>query len=148
LTAKDYLLQLPALRNRIAAKCSLVDDYIDEACRATSRIRAVAIGGTGWHSRVETWIDRKIDEERDEIEPMRRQLWQLELDVLRVTGAMPPGRWRQVIELRYLRGLGWGQVIKDMGLGRSYVFELHGHALKVFAATYSQIMLDRTIDMW
>lgn len=145
MTAKDYLLQIPALRNRIAAQCSLVDDYIDEACRATSRIRAVAIGGTGWHSRVETYIDRKIDAEREEIEPMRRQLWQLEQEVLRVTGAMPPGRWRQVIELRYLRGLGWGQVAEMMGVHVKYVFQLHGHALIVFAVTFNKMGLDLTL---
>lgn len=147
LTAKEYLNQIPALRRQIAAKCSRVDDYLDEACRATSRLTAVNYGGTDRHSRVEVWIDKKIDAERDEIEPMRRELWRLEQDVLRVIDAMPPGRWAQVIELRYLRGWGWDRTVDTMGLARSYVFELHGHALKVFAVTFNNLGIDRTIDM-
>jgi hypothetical protein len=137
LTAKDYLLQIPALRRQISAKCSLVDDYIDEACRATSRLTAVNYGGTDRHSRVEVWIDKKIDAEREEIEPMRRELWRLEQAVIRVIGAMPPGRWARVIELRYLKGMGWSGVEEAVGLKKSQIFEVHGHALLVFAKTHN-----------
>lgn len=139
LTAKDYLSQIPALRRQIAAKCSRVDDYLDEACRATSRLSAVNYGGTDRHSRVEVWIDKKIDAERDEIEPMRRELWQLEQAVVRVIGAMPPGRWAQVIELRYLKGWGWDRVSNAVALKKSQLFEIHGHALIVFARVHNEM---------
>jgi DNA-directed RNA polymerase specialized sigma subunit len=145
LTAKDYLLQIPALRNRIAQQCALVDDYLDEACRATSRIRAVAISGTGHHSRVETYMDKLIDLEREKIDPLRQQLWQIEQDVLKVTAEMPEGRWRQVIEMRYLRGMEWKDIASEMGVHKKYVFQLHGHALIVYTATHNKMGLDLTL---
>ena len=145
MTAKDYLLQIPTLRNRIAQQCSLVDDYLDEACRATSRLRSVAISGTGNHSRVETYVNKLIDREREQIDPLRRQLWQIEQDVLRVTAAMPEGKWRQVIELRYLKGCAWKDVATACGHEIDWAFKLHGHALIAFAQTRNRLGIDNIL---
>jgi hypothetical protein len=134
LTAKDYLLLIPALRNRIALQCRLVDDYLDEACRGTSGRNAVNYGGTDRHSRVETYMDRIIDRERKEIDPLRMQLHQIEQAVIRVIDAMPPGVWGQVIEMRYLKGMQWGKIQHSLKLGnKEYLNRLHGDALAAFA---------------
>ena len=133
MTAKDYLLQIPTLRNRIAQQCSLVDDYMDEACKATSSWSAVNYGGTDRHSRVETYVDKLIDREREQIDPLRRQLHQIEQEVLRVTGAMPEGRWRTVIEYRYFLGYTWERLAAIYKRDIRWVYELHGDALVVFA---------------
>lgn len=133
MTVKDYLLQIPALRNRIATAECRIDDFLTEACRSTSRLTAVNYGGTDRHSRVETFVCRSIDEEREDLWPMREALWHLEQEAMNVIGAMPDGKWGQVLEMRYVRGWKWGRIAQEMGITKQYVLMLHGHALIVFA---------------
>lgn len=90
-------------------------------------------------------MDKKIDAERDEIEPMRRTLWAIEQDVLKVTSSMPPGCWGRIIELRYIQGMGWKKVASEMGRSVDWAFKLHGHALVVFAQTHNRLGIDNIV---
>lgn len=146
MTAKDYLLQIPALRNRIAQQCSLVDDYLDEACRGTSSRTALNNGGTVRHSRVETYMDRVIDREREQIDPLRRQLHHIEQAALRVIGRMPVGRWCNVIEYRYFLGYTWERLAAIYKRDIRWVYELHGDALVVYARCSEGIDLGVKIE--
>jgi hypothetical protein len=141
MTAKDYLCQIPALRNRIAAQCSLVDDYLDEACRATSRLTAVNYGGTDRHSRVETYACKRADMMSD-INDMNRSLWQMEQDVLRVTAAMPGGangRWSRLLVMRYRAQMPWKDIATMLGVEIRQAYNLHGHALRAYQRTHNQL---------
>ena len=64
MSAKDNLYAIRKLDARIQKLISKCDDYDDAASRATGRMEAERISGTGSRSRVEDCVCRKIDYER------------------------------------------------------------------------------------
>ena len=137
MTAKDNLNAIRKLDYDIQQVNNRCDEYFDSATRATGRMEAERISGTGSRSRVEDCVCRKIDYERknnldariDELADMRREA---RLIIARIECE----RFRQVLTLRYMQYRSWEwpweRVAKVMGVTVTHAHRLHGWALVAY----------------
>jgi DNA-directed RNA polymerase specialized sigma24 family protein len=146
LTAKDYLLQIPALRNRIRAIERRIDDDIDSATCATSRLKAVNISGTGHRSNVETFVCDAIDREYEDLQPLRDAYNAQLMDIRTVLKEFPPGRLECITRLHYLDGRGWEDVAREFGVTTRRVWYLHGDALALYSRIHNRLGMFPRLD--
>lgn len=132
MTTKDYLLKIRRLRDRIAVMERHLDTCHDEAAKPTSSLTALSMGGTERCSRVDTYICGSIDLERENIEPLRRELQRLKQETLDVINRMPEGRWSEILVARYILGHTWPSIAEAARCSVRYAQRLHGMALQSF----------------
>jgi DNA-directed RNA polymerase specialized sigma24 family protein len=118
---------------RMESLMHVIDDLNEAAQRATARITATRLSGTGSHGGFENTVIKKIDAERklDEIvEHIHETLLAREAMISRLTDPLQ----RHVLTLRYLEGKKWEQVAIDVHYEKTQVYEMHGKALKQIGA--------------
>ncbi len=114
-----------------------VDRRVDEAQERVDRLRAKLEAGrmssvTGMpRGGANDWTktaDRLIELEK-RVNAQIRELVRWKLAAIDAIDAVEEARLREVLELYYIDGFTWKQVVKRMGLNKRWVFRLHEKAL-------------------
>lgn len=131
MTAKEYLYRLRYLDKRITGRVATRDRYAYLARGGTSGISALRNGGTNARSKVEDYVCRLVDLER-ELDAEIDELVNLRREALGILGHVPDMRLKTVLELRYFQNCDWDEIARDMRYDLRWVYRLHGIALIAF----------------
>jgi len=126
--AKRYLMEY---RNLIKRRDALLDelDRLREANqRATSRLTAVRLSGTGGHGGFENGAIRAVDTEASLRKVIARIDACLDARLAAIEG-LTDERQKLVLTYRYINGWGWREIGQVMGYEERQVFRVHGDAL-------------------
>ena len=97
--------------------------------RDSIQIRADGMpASSGISDRVANRAARIVDREKEYIE-RRGELLQRRAEIREVILAVPDDRQSEVLDLRYIQGLGWEQIAARMHFYPSHIYRLHGYAL-------------------
>ena len=117
------------MQTRIAALQERGQRYEDLATRATAHYRAGPGGGTRRVSSVEEYAVKLADLSRDMA--ARADIYAEALRGIETTiDAIDDPVKRDVLKLRYLNGWGWGRIAKAMNYTESWLYTIHGRALR------------------
>lgn len=126
---KAYLRQVGQLRREIAETKELLCQLREQATRATSRLSATRLSGTGGHDSMANAALKIIRNEEKLVE----QIAHLEEAVaarMALIAQLEDPRERRVLELRYLHGLGEDELCRRMNLSAAQLWRVHGEALE------------------
>ena len=117
------------MQTRIAALQERRRLYEDLATNATAHYRAGPGGGTRRVSSVEEYAVKLADLSRDMA--ARAEIYAEALRGIETTiDAIDDPVKRDVLKLRYLNGWGWGRIAKAMNYTESWLYTIHGRALR------------------
>ncbi len=128
MTAKEYLSQAWRVDRMVNAKLKQVRALRTQAELAVSIVSGMPVGGTRNTHRMEDIIVKLLDLE-SEINADIDKLVALKRDIVTVIRQVPNDDYRELLELRYLAFLPWGEVADDMRYNKDYIFALHRKAL-------------------
>ena len=127
--AKAWLRGYLDEKGRMESLIRTIDNLSAQCLRATSRLTATRLSGTGSHGGFEGTAIRKIDAEEElrmRIEHIHEYLLVREVMISRIEDS----RQRRLLTLRYLEGMSWEQIGRDMRYERTQVHRIHSDALK------------------
>jgi hypothetical protein len=130
---KRYLMEYQALVCRRDALLKELERMRDATMRATGRLTAVRLSGTGSHGGNEDAMLRVVDGEA-RLLAVIDHLCEALVARLAVLETLSDERHKTLLTLRYINGLGWEQIGYSMHYERTQVFEIHGQALKAAQA--------------
>ena len=130
MTAKEYLSQATWLDRRINSKL----EYLESLRRISTKItttytRENKSEGMTEKSKIENTIVKILDLE-NEINSDIDRLIDLKKDIMKKIEGINDTNCQVLLEMRYLSGKSWDDVISTMRYDRSTVFRIHGKALK------------------
>ena len=131
--AKRYLLEYSSLIKRRNALLDELDRLRDANQRATSRITAVRLSGTSGHGGFEDGAIRAVDAETALTDTIQR-IDECLADRLACIEALHDERQKLVLTLRYINGMGWEAIMREMLQSRTPIFQIHGEALEALRA--------------
>ena len=134
---KAYLRQVGQLRREIVETKELLCQLREQSTRATSRLSATRLSGTGGHDSMANAALKIIRSE----ERLAEQIAHLEEAVavrLALIGLLEDARERRVLELRYLHGFQETELCRRMNLSAAQLWRVHGAALEHFRAVYER----------
>ena len=134
---KAYLRQVGQLRREIVETKELLCQLREQSTRATSRLSATRLSGTGGH---DSMANAALKIVRNE-ERLAEQIAHLEEALavrLALIGQMEDARERRVLELRYLHGFQETELCRRMNLSAAQLWRVHGAALEHFRAVYER----------
>lgn len=137
ISARAYLEQIGSATRRMEDMSYRAQRYRDMACRATGSMEAVRISGTSRHSRVETSVigcldlAADIDRRAAALRAQYETACEMIESVQNVAG-------RELLELRYLRGMRWEDIGRRLGYELRQVYRLHGRALQEIQAQMTE----------
>ena len=135
--AKAYLRQVAQLRREIAETKELLSRLREQSTRATSRLSATRLSGTGGHDSMANAALKIIRNEEKLVE----QIAHLEEAVaarMALIAQVEDPRERRVLELRYLHGFQEIELCRRMNLSAAQLWRVHGAALEHFRAVYER----------
>ena len=109
--------------------CERAERYREMATKATSRADALRTSGTPDRSKVETYVLEMVDI-HDELKRATEKLMEKSRKAEKVINLLEDQRYRAVLQLRYLCGMKWEEIAKEMAVSVRWVHRLHGAALK------------------
>ncbi len=136
--AKQYLYGYLALKRRRSALMEEWEQARQVATRATSRVTAVRVSGTGRKDGMANAVLRSVEiEERlkrlvDHLaEAMDARIWMIE---------QIPDEWEKtVLTQRYICGKRWEEIAANLPFEIAQVYRIHGRALQSFWRVYAQV---------
>ena len=128
MTAFEYLSRPAALRREIARKQEHVETLRRLATRFVAPLKQVTVRSSPDPSRMETFLADAADGEQ-EIRLLEEDLRRVEAETAVYISALPDVRLILLLEMRYLDGLSWAEVIRRMGYSHASVFRFHQQAL-------------------
>lgn len=135
--AKQYLRQLTRMDKRINALLERRDHYRAMASSGTATTTATRVSGTGWRSRVEDYVIRLIDLEK-EIDQATDTYVDAKREAVALIECLHDCRFRKLLTWRYICEWDWERV--RCGLGYSTVqaaHNLHSAALIEFQKVFN-----------
>ena len=126
--AKAWLRGYLDEKGRMESLIRTIDNLSAQCLRATSRLTATRLSGTGSHGGFEGTAIRKIDAEEElrmRIEHIHEYLLVREVMISRIEDS----RQRRLLTLRYLEGMSWNRIECEMGYEKAQVHRIHGDAL-------------------
>jgi len=123
-TTKEYLQQGYRLARGIRFKKERISELRILAERSTSSYQAERVSGTSQRSRLENCVCQ-IDEWEREIDSDIKKLREIYLCIAKVENP----DFRQLLELRYVDGYKWEEIIEKMNYTERHIMRLHGQAL-------------------
>ena len=126
--AKRYLLEYRTLIKRRDALLDELDRLQDANHRATSRLTAVRLGGTGGHASFADGAIRAVDAETSVRVVIDRIDACLE-DRLAAIEQLTDERQKLVLTYRYINGWGWEDICAELHYQRTQLWVIHGSAL-------------------
>ena len=131
--AKIWLQGYLDEKARMESLICVIDNLNEAAQRATARITATRLSGTGSHGGFENTVIKKTDAERklqEIVAHIHETLLAREVMIARLENPLQ----RKVLTLRYLEGKKWEQVAIDIHYEKTQVYEMHGKALRQIGA--------------
>ena len=128
--AKAWLRGYLDEKARLESLMRTIDDLSEVCQRATSRLTATRLSGTGSHGGFEGSSIHKTDAEKElqqRVEHIHEYLLVREVMISRLEDS----RQKRLLTLRYLEGLSWQQISREMNYSLDRLYELHGYALKM-----------------
>lgn len=132
-----YLGEYKAIKQRISALQNELDDIRENATRATSRITAERISGTGKKDGMANAAIRAVDVERrlENLIDHQRDCLDMRLFLIE---QMDNESEKLVLTLRYIRCMRWEDIAREIHYGLTATYELHGRALQNFWKVYQE----------
>lgn len=127
--AKRYLMEYRTLIKRRDALLDELDRLRDANQRATSRLTAVRLGGTGGHASFADGAIRVIDAEGI----LNATILRLDVclaERLGVIEQLTDERQKLVLTYRYINGWSWEEIMQALRIAERPTFYLHGKALE------------------
>ncbi|QGT99521.1 hypothetical protein SYNTR_0928 [Candidatus Syntrophocurvum alkaliphilum] len=129
--AKEYLSQGIWLDQIIDSKLEQLESLKSLATKVTATFTHTKVsGGNDVRSPAENAIVKVIDLE-NEINADIDRLVDLKREILETINKVNDLNYRLLLEMRYISGKSWEEISADLGYERSWVFRVHGKALKV-----------------
>jgi hypothetical protein len=128
MTNKDYLSRAYRLQKAIEAKrrhLSYLENLSLRASQSLGEVVQSTPDPTRFSSLMAKIIDLKASVAKDE-----EALKLAREEISKAISAVQDMRYSLILELRYLLYLNWEDIILQTGYCRSYVYELHGRALR------------------
>ncbi len=130
--ARAYLEELWQIDRRIRDKQDLREHYRSMACRTPSGLSVGSAIGPAADGPMADYCVRLVDIER-ELEDDARRLQERCRAAREAIGRLPDPRLRDVLELRYFRGMAWEAIADHMHYERTQVWRMHTRALEQIA---------------
>lgn len=128
MTAKEYLRQYRKMSESLRQIESDLMRLEEE--RDSIQIRADGMPGSGRVSkRVESLAVRIIDLQR-RIMARREKLLVKREEIRNVILLVPDPKLSRLLDLRYIEGMKWEEISKEMVIDLRYIYRLHGRALQ------------------
>ncbi|MDD3212093.1 MAG: hypothetical protein PHY64_00335 [Eubacteriales bacterium] len=127
--AKRYLWEYLTLVKRRDALLDELDRLREANQRATSRLTAVRLSGTSGHGGFEDGALRVVDGETT----LRQVIAHIDECLntrLVIIEQLKDERQKLVLTYRYIKGMGWDEIMDTMHYQRTQVWKLHGEALE------------------
>ena len=129
MTNKEYLSRAYHLQKAIDAKKRhlpyLENLSLKASANISERVKSTP-DPTRFESLMNTIIDLKTSIQKDE-----ETLKVVRPEIVQAIYGVTDIRYKLILELRYLMYLSWDDIIVQTGYCRSYVYELHGRALRM-----------------
>ena len=105
-----------------------ITKWYSKAEKMTTAVRLVPSGGAAGRS-LENSIEA-IDALAGRLGDKRRETVRLRREIEDVIAAVPDGRLRMLLRYRYIDGMTWTHIERQMGYERTQIWRLHGRALE------------------
>ena len=126
--ARTYLEELWQIDRRIRDKQELREHYLNMACRASAAPSAAPAARREGDGPVAEYGVKLMDIER-ELEAEARQMQERSQTARAAIARLHDPRQRDVLELRYFRGMAWEAIAARMHYERTQVWRIHKRAL-------------------
>lgn len=105
-----------------------ITKWYSKAEKMTTAVKLVPSGGAAGRS-LENSIEA-IDALAGRLGDKRRETVRLRREIEDVIAAVPDGRLRMLLRYRYIDGMTWTHIERQMGYERTQIWRLHGRALE------------------
>ena len=131
MTAKEYLQRGWNLEQRVRVR----EEQLARLRDRMARIRGSAPKGLAGdrHGPQRDWtdaIDALVDAEADYVKEIR-DLCLVKRQITDALSDVEPELYRELLQYRYVYGMGWEEIAEKLQYDKRYVFRLHEKALKV-----------------
>ena len=134
--AKDYLSQALWLDQKINIKLEQLEVLRALATKVSANLREEKVcGGNSARSHMENTVVKIVDLEREINEDIDR-LVDLKTEIHGAIKQVDDVISQILLEMRYVNGRSWEDIINALGYDRSTIFRLHGRSLKEIDAIY------------
>lgn len=129
--AKGYLAEYRLLKLRREALVQELDRLREATLRATSRITATRLSGTGSRGGMEDSAVRRVDGEAA-LAQIIAHIDECLAARLALLERLGDERHKLILTCRYIQGWNWEDIGHRLHYERSMIFKLHGEALEAF----------------
>jgi len=133
--AKQALQEYRQLEKRVQEKTERLAALMASATRTTASLDGERVSGTGERSRLEVAVITKVELEQQLDKSIDEKNARLHA-IQNAIDAMKDEREARLLELRYIDGRSWVNVMMKMEIGDTWSKTIHASALEHFAEIY------------
>ena len=130
MTAKEYLQRPKQIVQEIRRKQGRIETLKRLATRLGPEMSGIRVQTTPDPARIQGFLAEAADEER-EIARLEGKLQEAMCDSARLIARLPNEEMARILERRYLDEWTWEEIIEEMDISRTQVFERHRTALDI-----------------
>ena len=130
MTAKEYLERPEAIAREIRRKQARTETLKRLATRLGPEMSDIRVQTTPDPARIQGFLAEAADEER-EIARLEGKLQEVMCDSARLIARLPNEEMARILERRYLDEWTWEEIIEEMDISRTQVYERHRIALDI-----------------
>ena len=130
MTAREYLERPERIAREIRRKHIRIETLKRMATRFGAELTDVRVQTTPDPTRMQAFLADAADEEK-EIARLEEKLQEAVCDSARLIARLPNEEMARILEMRYLDGWIWEDIIDEMDMGSTRVYELHRKALDI-----------------
>lgn len=130
MTAKEYLQRPKQIVQEIRRKQGRIETLKRLATRLGPEISDIQVQTTPDPARIQGFLAEAADEER-EIARLEGKLQEAMCDSARLIARLPNEEMARILERRYLDEWTWEEIIEEMDISRTQVYERHRIALDI-----------------
>lgn len=130
MTAKEYLQRPKQIVQEIRRKQGRIETLKRLATRLGPEMSDIRVQATPDPARIQGFLAEVADEER-EIARLEEKLQEAMCDSARLIARLPNEEMARILERRYLDEWTWEEIIEEMDISRTQVYERHRIALDI-----------------
>ena len=130
MTAKEYLQRPKQIVQEIRRKQGRIETLKRLATRLGPEMSDIRVQATPDPARIQGFLAEAADEER-EIARLEEKLQEAMCDSARLIARLPNEEMARILERRYLDEWTWEEIIEEMDISRTQVYERHRIALDI-----------------
>ena len=130
MTAKEYLQRPKQIVQEIRRKQGRIETLKRLATRLGPEMSGIRVQTTPDPARIQGFLAEAADEER-EIARLEEKLQEALCDSARLIARLPSEEMARILERRYLDEWTWEEIIEEMDISRTQVYERHRIALDI-----------------